>query len=702
MKIVLSVVLVLFLLAGIVLALPFLVDLARYEDHYKPLIEGALNRKVTLQNIRLTIWPRIGARVGGLTVLDDPSFSAGPFVSLTSLEVGVKFMPLLSGRVEVEDIALRHPVITIIKNQAGVTNVSTIGGTGPTQTSAQQPEAPVQPTGNPLQVLALFAVDHVSITGGNVTYRDLSTPTPTEYQIHNLELALASVHLGESPTIRFGATVQPFNLPVTLDGRMGPLTETLDIKQLDFTFVLGKTALHLAGSFVGGNLDTTVSAPSIKTSDLPIPLSLNKPVEIKGLSLAAKTTFPLKAGASPLELADITDLRLGIVMGHSAVTVKGSVLGGQADVAVSSPSINSADLPVTTPFAKPVELKDLYVAAKTRKPFTPDAPPLELADVSDLRFGIALGKSVVSVKGSVLGGQAKVTASSPSINTADLPIETPFAKPVDLKNVQLTADMRGQHARLTNLSFVLFDGSTKAQGTLEAGAAIPPFSGTVTLQGVQLGSVLDALGSTALSVSGTARASLSVKGRGFSMPDLTRVLEGTGHFGAKDGRIEGMNLVQEAVTLFNAAGIPLDNAKATVFTTAETDFAIKQGVITIQKLLLTSHEFQATGGGTIGFDQTLNLNVNLNLSPGLSQKIAASSPIGKLALQEGRLRLPLTITGTAQNPSYGLDMKGLTAKAQQQVREKAKETVKGLLEGTTTPQDLQRQGKELLKELFGH
>lgn len=626
MKIVLSVVLALLLLAGTVLTLPFLVDLARYEDHYKPLIEGALNRKIALQDIRLTIWPRIGARVGGLTVLDDPSFSAGPFASLTSLEVGVKFMPLLSGRVEVEDIALRNPVITIIKNQAGVTNVSTIGGTGPTQASAQQPEAPVQPTGNPLQVLALFAVDHVSITGGNVTYRDLSTPTPTEYQIHNLELALASVHLGESPTIRFGATVQPFNLPVTLDGRMGPLTETLDIKQLDFTFGLGKTALRLAGSFVGGNLDTTVSAPSIKTSDLPIALSLNKPVEIKDLSLAAKTTFPLKAGASPLELTDIADLRLGIVMGHSTVTVKGSVLGGQADVAVSSPSINSADLPVTTPFAKPVEFK----------------------------------------------------------------------------NVQLTADMKGQNARLTNLSFVLFDGSAKAQAALVMGVAAPPFSGTVTLQGVQLGPVLDALGSTALSVSGTAKANLSVKGRGFSMPDLTRALEGSGHLGAKDGRIEGVNLVQEAVTLFNVAGIPLDNAKATVFATAETDFAVKQGIIAVQKLLLNSREFQATGGGTIGFDQTLNLNVNLNLSPSLSQRIAASSPVVKLALHEGRLRLPLTVTGTAQNPSYGLDMKGLTAKAQEQVREKAKETVKGLLEGTTTPEDLHQQGKELLKGLFGH
>jgi predicted RNA-binding Zn-ribbon protein involved in translation (DUF1610 family) len=65
--------------------------------------------------------------VGGVTILDDPSFSAGPFASLTSLDVGVKLLPLLSRQVEVEEISLRDPVITVITNKDGVMNVSTIG-----------------------------------------------------------------------------------------------------------------------------------------------------------------------------------------------------------------------------------------------------------------------------------------------------------------------------------------------------------------------------------------------------------------------------------------------------------------------------------------------------------------------------------------------------------------------------------------------
>ena len=150
MKIVIGLLIAVAFVIGGILALPFLIDLNRYQDQYKPLIEDALNRKVQLQDIRLTIWPRIGARVGGFTVMDDPAFGSSSFASLTSLEVGVKFMPLLSGQVEVEEITLRDPVITVIKNKAGVLNVSTIGRKG-TKLPTTPSKAPIPSTEGPAQ-----------------------------------------------------------------------------------------------------------------------------------------------------------------------------------------------------------------------------------------------------------------------------------------------------------------------------------------------------------------------------------------------------------------------------------------------------------------------------------------------------------------------------------------------------------------------
>jgi AsmA protein len=218
---------------------------------------------------------------------------------------------------------------------------------------------------------------------------------------------------------------------------------------------------------------------------------------------------------------------------------------------------------------------------------------------------------------------------------------------------------------------------------------------------MQLAPALNAMATTQVSISGTAGADLGVQGRGWSMPDLTKSLEGTGHVAVKDGKIEGVNLLQEAISILKVAGISLDNAKVTAFSAIETDLAIKQGTVHVQRLLMDSHDFQATGGGTIGFDQTLNLTVNLNLSQDLSRKIAGSSPAANLAMKEGRLSLPLVITGTAQAPAYGLDMKGLTGRIQEQAQKKVEEAVGGLLKGTTKPEDLKQQGRDLLKGLLG-
>jgi len=549
MKIVIGVLLVVVLVVGGILALPFLIDLNKYEDQYKPLIEDALNRKVQLQDIRLTIWPQIGARVGGLVVLDDPAFGSSSFTSLTSLDIGVKLIPLLSGKVEVEDITLRNPIITVIKNKNGVLNVSTIGRTGVTLPHTPS-RAPIPSAEGPLKILALLAVDRVSITGGRLTYRDLSAPEPTEYILQDMEILLRSVRLGQSPSLHLGMLIQPFILPVKLDGTFGPLKESMDIDAINLQLALGETNFTITGKTVGQNASLNISAPVI--------------------------------------------------------------------------------------------------------------------------------------------------------NTANLAISLPLQKPVDVKNLQIAAEVQGQDILLQNFSFQLFDGQVTAQGKTTSGFETLPFSGKATIQGMQLGPTLNALATTQVSISGTAGADLSVQGRGLSMPDLTKSLEGTGHVAVKDGKIEGVNLLQEAISILKVAGISLDDARATAFSTIETDFAIKQGTIYVQRLLMDSHDFQATGGGTIGFNQALNLIVNLNLSQDLSQKIARSSPAAKFAMKENRLSLPLVITGTAPAPSYSLDMKSVTGKVQEQVQKKAEEAIDGLLKGTTKPEDLKQQGRDLLKGLLQH
>ncbi len=547
MKVLLGIGAFIILLVILVILLPIIVDLNQYQGHYRPIIEEALKRKIELKDIRLTIFPRLGVRIAGFAVLDDPTFSSDPFASLTSLDVGVRLRPLLSKRVEVEELTLRDPLITVIKNRDGILNASTLGKKGaPKPEEAPAPEAPA--TEGPLRILALLAVDRVSITGGKLTFRDLSAAKPTEYVLQDLDFLLKDVGLGKTPSLHLATLVQPLNFPVKVDGTFGPLKETSDIEALDFTIALGKTNL--------------------------------------------------------------------------------------------------------------------------------------------------------AVKGSAVGGDAKLTLTSQAINTADLPVTLPLKKPVEVKDLQAMAEVKGQQARLNNLSFQVFNGRVKAQGGLTLGTPAAPFDGKVAVQGLQLGPVLEAVGTDKVSVSGTAATELALQGRGFSMPELTQALEGTGHMTIKDGKLEGINLMKEALTLLKVAGITQDHVKATAFSTIEGDVAIKQGVINLQRLLMDSHDFQATALGTIRFDQTLNVKANLNLPEALSNQIAGKSPVAKLAMTGGRITVPLIITGTAQAPAYSLDAKAVGAKVQEQVTEKAKEAVGELLQGKK-PRDVLKEGEQTLKQLFG-
>ena len=543
-RLLLGIGILLVLVLVLILLLPFIVDLNSYQAQYRPVIEEALNRKVTLKDIRLTIIPRIGVRIAGFTVMDDPAFGAQPFASLSSLDIGVKLVPLLHKRVEVEEITLRDPIITVIKNPQGVLNTATLGKKGP-----PKPEAPSAPsTEGPLHILSMLAVDQVSITGGKLRYSDQSALKPTDYVLEKLQFLLKGVGLGRTPTLHMATTVQPYNLPVSMEGRFGPLKETLDLETID--------------------------------------------------------------------------------------------------------------------------------------------------------LAIALGKITLAVKGSDIAGNLKLAITSPVINTGDLPVSTGLKKPIEVKDLKVTAEVQGPHTKLENLSLNVFGGQVVSQGDLTTGAKSPPFDGKVAVQGVQLGPVMEAVGTDKVSISGTAAMDMAIRGAGFSMPELTDALQGTGHLAVKDGKIEGVNLLKEAFSLLKAVGIKQDLANATVFSTIESNVAIKHGIIAVERLLMDSHDFQATGTGTVGFDKVLNLKVNLNLAEAISQSIAGSSPMAKMAMTGGRISVPMVITGTAQAPSYGLDAKALGAKAQEQIKEQVKEKAGELLKGKGGAGAVEK-GQDTLKKLFG-
>lgn len=630
MKILVSVLVFLALAVALLLALPFLIDLNPLAARYKPQIESALGRAVDFTEIRLTLWPRLGARLSGVTVMDDPAFLAAPFALLSALDIGVQLRPLLSGRIVVDEIALRDPVITIVKNAQGLLNVSTLGAAGsPPSATVDGPASPSGSSGNPLRLLALLAVDRVSLAGGRLTYRDLSSRTPTEYTLQDLHIVLQQVHLGATPSLTLRTVLQPYDLVVTLDGAAGPLTESGDLDNVAARIGIGKIEAKVEGRLTNGRADFTVAAPSIAAGDVPLDLGLERPLLVKDFTAHIVSPYPSPPGRGAMDMMTVDPLSLALVMGGSTLFLTGSLRAGELTIDGASPVLHSVDVPVGMgALAAPVHLERV---------------------------------------------RARV-------------------------QVNLSANAVDTRLRIPTFDCQVWGGRVTAAGSLAMHEIPAPFIGRLTVRDLQVASLMLMLGAKGVRVSGTAAADLALRGRGTTMPELTRSLVGTGRLSVADGTLEGVDLAQEALLLLKVLGVSASQLRGTAFSSLEGAWAIANGVAELERFQIESQEARVKARGTIGFDQTVNLHAQVALSETLSAKVAVS-PVLRLASRGGQVTVPILIRGTMTAPSYTLDTAAIAGSVQEQLKDRVGLAAEKVLKGKAGARV--QQGMDALKRLFG-
>jgi len=122
------------LLLLVVVLLPFVIDANRFRPEIESSLNSALNRKVDIGNIRLSILSG-GVTVENVSISDDPSFNTGPFLKAKSLSVNLELLPLIFSRaIHVTGLTIDEPSVTLLRSQSGW-NFSTLGA-GQTQTKS--------------------------------------------------------------------------------------------------------------------------------------------------------------------------------------------------------------------------------------------------------------------------------------------------------------------------------------------------------------------------------------------------------------------------------------------------------------------------------------------------------------------------------------------------------------------------------------
>ena len=348
----------------VVIALPFLLNLNQYRDQYLPVIENVLQRKVEIPQVQLTLVPRLGLQITDTKVYDDPAVSENSFITIEKIGVTVKWIPLLRGNIEIENVTLHHPVVTIIRTLEGSLNITTLGG----KDVADDHENTLKtPQGAPLAVLAMFGVQQLTITQGTLQYEDRVVEDPKTYRLEQLDVTTRSVKLGQVAQFQAQGLLMPFQLPVSFEGSAGPLQQTFDLAEIKTQLLMGTASLHGNGQASKGMLELKLTSKMIIPSDLPVDLQFNGPVRITDLVAHLQASLISSPNSkSTSSNMKINPFQFNLEMGNASLDITGSATKSYIEVHGTSPVIQSTDLPVTLRLKHPVAVKQFDVKAQIR------------------------------------------------------------------------------------------------------------------------------------------------------------------------------------------------------------------------------------------------------------------------------------------------------------------------------------------------
>lgn len=237
------------LLILILILIPLLVSANTFRPKLESMASQALGRKVQIGNLAFSLLSG-SLKADNLSIADDPRFSQSPFLTASSLKVGVKVWPLITSKqLEITGITIDKPVIHLISNSANQWNYSTLATAGNS--------APNQPHAQPATNLTVAKLD---VNNGEVTILPAGAKAPSVYNNVHLETTDLSLHSAFPVTLSLDL---PGGGAMKLTGKVGPVNSTdatltpLEADVRVDSFNIAKSGFVEPASGLGGIVDLT-------------------------------------------------------------------------------------------------------------------------------------------------------------------------------------------------------------------------------------------------------------------------------------------------------------------------------------------------------------------------------------------------------------------------------------------------------------
>ncbi len=262
---------------------------------------------------------------------------------------------------------------------------------------------------------------------------------------------------------------------------------------------------------------------------------------------------------------------------------------------------------------------------------------------------------------------------------------TPMEVAFDLKKVQMkgmeVADLSGKAkvnrkgGALEDLKGNIWGGQFNGNGRVDLSSGAFPFTTNFSLQKVSLGSVIKQFVPVNPDLfTGSASAQAGLKGSGGSWGTLSKTLTGEGRWEVGEGEIKNVNLLGESLSVLRVLDqVQLPLEPRTQFSSAKGAFQVNAGRIGISNLSMDNPLFDLLGRGEVRLEGAYRIMGEMRLAESITQQIRKTPAGSLLPVRDGKLEVPIEISGEGQNVRLAIREEVLKETAAEQLRERLSE-----------------------------
>ncbi|MFZ5616749.1 MAG: AsmA family protein [Pseudomonadota bacterium] len=614
------------LVAAIVVLAPNLIPAKTYKGRLEAAASTALGRTVSLgDDISFKIIPQTAFSVGDLVIANAPGFEGDYLAKVKRADIGVKLMPLFSGRVEISRFVLSEPDLNLQKAADGAVNWNLAASNAPADG--------VSGAGAVKEI----SLGDVRLTDGRAVYADAAAKKTYTAEDIDMTARLASL----SEPLELDGTMKLQGAPATVNIVLTNLADVLAKKQSNL-----KLDLKLGDATIGADL--ALAAGEV--------LGYSGPVSLDAPNLPA--------------LASLFDVKLEDAPGFDRLSVSGQATGTPQSLNLSGAEIlfdaidANGDLKLDWSKAKPMATGNLAAGSLDLRPYMP--PP------------------ATSAQGFPAWSTEKIDFSSLRNLDANLDLSAGKVFLNDMEAGESRLNLKIDNGRMTasipQLGF--YGGGGSGTLVVDARQSTPAIAGKFAMNSVEAQPfTIDLMKLDKLL--GLGGFNIEFNATGSSQAAIMQSLDGKGGFDLNDGAIKGVNIVKLANAvaklyeggLANPAAVTAAVAEArradekTDFSKFLSNFTITNGDMQAPTISLEGPYLAMSGVGRVNLPgQTLDLR----LLPR-----ASTSADGKTGR---KIAIPLKVGGSFSKPTMSIDVESL-------VKGKAEQTVRGLLDKALKPKE---------------